>query len=304
MDAVPVGEGFITPWSNRLVDGKHVWGGAAYRADGTLVRESQRQPGIFPSLAGNPETVKPKNIQNRLHGRWLYGGIWFEHFGHFMLETLTRLPIRDLQLEGIVFHAHRQGEVHDFHRDLMRRLGITVPVITVKAGFLIEDLVSSVQQVVLGESASPHAASVWQAVADPPRRPRRRLFYSRSALETAKRDASNDAMLDEEMAARGYDVVHPEALSMNDQLHLLAETDVLVGASGSALHGSVFMRPQSRVVEIGDTRSRNEPWSTQRVIDEAVGRTTQYVDYHHVGMKRDRVRDIAATMAEFDALDL
>jgi hypothetical protein len=39
-----------------------------------------------------------------LEGTWLYGGTWFNHFGHFLTETITTLWPTG-QFSGLLFHS-------------------------------------------------------------------------------------------------------------------------------------------------------------------------------------------------------
>ena len=50
----------------------------------------------------------------------------------------------------------------------------------------------------------------------------------------------------------GVRSLEPGAMSPEAQIREIAQADVLLGFSGSALHNSVFMHPGSHVIEIGD----------------------------------------------------
>jgi capsular polysaccharide biosynthesis protein len=88
-----------------------------------------------------------------------------------------------------------------------------------------------------------------------------------------------DAELDEVFAAAGYDVVAPETLPLDDQLELVATAGELAGLTGSALHLAAFAPGTTRVLEIGDERTRDAGHPTQLALDAARGRERAFVPH-------------------------
>ena len=66
-------------------------------------------------------------------------------------------------------------------------------------------------------------------------------------------------------------------LTIDDQLRLVADAEVVAGPSGSALHLSAFARASARVLEIGDSRSPGRPVAMQVLIDAACGHEQAFV---------------------------
>jgi hypothetical protein len=61
----------------------------------------------------------------------------------------------------------------------------------------------------------------------------------------------------------GYEKVHPELLSFEEQVDLVASTIDLFGERGSALNWSLFMPPDSQTVMVNSkTSSRENPHSS------------------------------------------
>ena len=81
--------------------------------------------------------------------------------------------------------------------------------------------------------------------------PHRRICLSRrhvesktlSAMRFFKERAAFEAMAE----ARGYEIVCPETLSLDEQIRLMAETKVQIGEHGSAQHASLFSAPGTMV---------------------------------------------------------
>lgn len=79
----------------------------------------------------------------------------------------------------------------------------------------------------------------------------RRVYLSRRGQ--SMRVMVGEAALERALAARGFTIVRPEALSAGEQIALMRDAEVVVGASGAALANAVFLPRGARVVEIQPT---------------------------------------------------
>ncbi len=82
------------------------------------------------------------------------------------------------------------------------------------------------------------------------------IFLSRRFLKRRLRRLSNDAGVERRMARRGVAVVHPQHMSLVDQINAAAGAELIAGVDGSALHLGVFMRPGSRMLVLQTKRRR------------------------------------------------
>jgi hypothetical protein len=82
------------------------------------------------------------------------------------------------------------------------------------------------------------------------------IYLSRRQLKRRLRRLSNDAAVERRLARRGFAVVHPQHMSLVEQINAAAGADVVAGVDGSALHLSVFMRPRSRMLVLQTKRRR------------------------------------------------
>ncbi len=310
---VEVGDALVTRFARgplRMAGPPDLWTtGAVHDADGRLVAESQR-PWLGDDqapVAADPEVVRVPPRARRLEGRWQYAGHWTNHFGHFLLETLSNLwpDPEGVPLDGLVAHRSVYGkvpprpgdlpdtataELSSWHAELLGLAGYgDLPVEVVRAQPLrVGHLRVPSRSLVLKSWARPEAAALWRRMSsrvEPGGAPRvflsRRLFHAESTREltVARKDAAWDEQLEERFGAAGFAVVHPETLSIPEQLSVVRGAEVLAGSSGSALHLSAFAEPGTRVLEIGDKRAADEPLPTQRMIDAACGHTSAFVGY-------------------------
>lgn len=253
--------------------------GAVYDG-GKLVHASQRTGGKGGDLVSvaDPESISGVAGFNRLTGRWLYGGNWMSQFGHFITESLTTLWPR-LNVDGIICHPFIFGtSIHPWQMTLVRRLGFSGPVLLARQGCVVDELVVPQRPFTLNESTAPESVNVWNRVASPGSH-ENKVFLSRSRLEKDPRHVPGDERLDDIMAANGFQVLHPQEMSVEDQLDSVAGASILAGVSGSALHLSAFAHSHCKVLEFGDARSARSALRNQRVIDDAIGRQSGFIPF-------------------------
>lgn len=308
IELVTLDEALVTPYAAGPLRGEvgpQRWiSGAVHDADGALVRASQRRWHGDPQnpMAADPETVPLPDSARRLAGTWRYAGHWAGHFGHFLVETLPNLwpnPDQVGPLAGTLLHRPARGALlapgrplqeptmTPWQHDLIALAGVDPAGVRIVHGrpLRVQRLVVGSRPVLLKKWAQPEAVALWQRVSDAvgTRGPDRRVYLSRTRFHAAdgtaraRTESTDDARLDATFAEAGFAVVHPETLSIAEQIALVRGADVLAGLSGSALHLSVFARPGSRVLTLGDRRSPLRPTPAQTMLDAALGHVTAFV---------------------------
>lgn len=281
----------------RVVRSPNRWiTGAVHDDKGRLLPISQKLGGLggHQVAMADPARVELERWAPRLRGRWLYGGHWMMHFGHFLTETVTTLWPEDLEpVEGLVFHRYLapHPSVSPWQQRLVDLAGYAdLPIRFVNERQMrVDELVVPSRSIIQHGWGRPGAAAVWRRIAagveaqDPPVAlgtwPSR-VFLTRSSFNAGKRakgrhpprtSPEHDALLDEVFAEAGFEVVAPELLPIDDQVRLIVNSNVLAGLAGSALHLAGFARPGTRVLELGDTRSLRQGVPTQRVVNTLCG---------------------------------
>jgi capsular polysaccharide biosynthesis protein len=252
-------------------------------------------------------------VEESLSGRWLYGGSWMGHFGHFLTETLTTLwPDALDEYDGILFHGFVfANRVQPWQSTMLRLLGTeAAPAVRATgAGALqVESLTVPTRTVYPNLRVMQEAVDVWQRMARsaPASQERARVFLSRTRVHEAARAQGrptpraypDDLAVDREFASAGWSVVHPETLPVEEQVGLAASAAVLAGPAGSALHLSVFARPGTPVIEIGDSRSPHARLPAQSLLDDALGHEQHFVpfDLESPWSVIERVAELASTV--------
>lgn len=267
--------------------------GAVHDRDGRLLVASQKIGGLAGNqlAAADPERVTPARDLEVLPGTWLYGGHWMQHFGHFIIESLSTLWPEGQQVDGIVFHRYlaRKARVEPWQQWLVGLTGyggLPIRVVGNRA-VRVQRLVLPGRAVVANGWVWPEGAALWRRMAAALDRPARgdRVFLSRSRFNAnqaatgvaVRTSPERDRELDETFAAGGFRVAYPEELPLDEQLELTAGAEVIAGMTGSALHLSVFAEPRARVIEVGDSRWSDRPNPMQEALNAACGHEQLFI---------------------------
>ena len=78
--------------------------------------------------------------------------------------------------------------------------------------------------------------------------PSRRIYLSRRGW--SMRVMLNEHELEAELARRGFAIVHPEALTVSEQIEMMRDAEIVIGPSGAALANALWAPPHSRLIEI------------------------------------------------------
>ena len=255
--------------------------GVIYTADGDRIEGSIRGKIGF-GWDENPERLPPEDAAPKrvIHGRSFYAGHWGPVFGHILLETLPRFwP--DLDYSGydhLVFYPKRVETTtiaRKSHTDqLVSAAGPANAdfVMLVDGGARFEQIDIASAPVLMKDAADPRFLDVFDRIGDrilsthvPSGPLPERIYLSRSHLKsTRKRQALNENAVEAMLAAQGFAIVHPQELSIPDQIAILRNADVIAGCDGSALHMSAFARPGTKLLAID---ARTVP--NQFLVDQA-----------------------------------
>ncbi|WP_282048080.1 FkbM family methyltransferase [Sulfitobacter mediterraneus] len=198
---------------------------------------------------GRALTVEPPMPKGDLplrKGRWLWGGLLWMHFGHFLVESSSRLwalPELKGEIDGILYVPKRPrngSEVADFQKVFIDLMGCDVPVVCADKPEQVEQLVIPGQGFGLGtmiegtqnyqDAIQGHFAK--DIAPDGPEK----LYISRSALPSGRGNLLGEKQLETNLAAEGYTIYHPEKHDLKSQIATYKAAHRVIAAEGSALH--------------------------------------------------------------------
>lgn len=212
------------------------------------------------------EPLRPRRVPvegaETLSGRWLWGGLLLNHFGHFLTESTPRLwglSAVDGPLDGILFLHKRNAEVINLHRTFLQLMGHDLPIRVVEKVTQVEELHVPGQGFGLGRISAGTARfrEAFRSVFARDIAPEgpERLYISRSALGPKRGGVIGEMFIEERLASHGYEVFHPQHHPLEVQIARYRAAKEIIALDGSALHLAAFCAiPGQRVAMI---RRRN-----------------------------------------------
>lgn len=255
--------------------GEHRINGALYTAGGALIADSQRGK-ANRAWAPNPPHVDLPTDVDTLAGRTLFVGYHRGVFGHVLLEVLTRLwPDLDVgAYDRVLFYPTRAGRTRarlrlpTYARDLLGALGLDPSTAHVVADrpLRVEQVTVTSPAFRLKEGYGPTVTRPFDRIGESFARRtavRRddlpaRIYLSRSRLADGVRRADNETAVEGLFQRVGFRVVHPQELSIAEQVLMMRGASVVAGCDGSALHLAAFAAPGTRVVAVDSRPVRNQ----------------------------------------------
>jgi capsular polysaccharide biosynthesis protein len=235
------------------------------RADGTFcdISATRLSAGRMTGIPKAPDATAP------LPGRHLFAGVGRHHFGHFLVETITRLWALDHEAapcDGLVV-VPKHGI--DFDAVMRRRFGEFVdllsgglPVHIAESPLKVETLYVPTQG--FGHmnwlTATPRFRQhirqrlTSRITPDGPEK----LYISRTALKDATQAMDKEDMVETMMAKAGYTIFHPQDHSLAGQCARYMAAKQIVGPDGSAFHLAPFVLQKGTRVGLIQRRHRQD----------------------------------------------
>jgi capsular polysaccharide biosynthesis protein len=175
------------------------------------------------------------------------GGL--QNYGHFLLDCMTTLL--SISRQGLTesHPALVPGILKKWHRDLLSRMGeigcqVEVTEQIIQVGDLLYASPMAHYLSYAGDLLKDLRTRMWRGEA----RGGRRIYFSRRG--DTKREMTNEAQLERGLRERGFEIIMPETLSIDEQTDLMAGTSLLVGAVSAGFANCLFMPSGARIVEI------------------------------------------------------
>lgn len=241
----PAENGFVQPAGILDVDGRYCPEGALWRRYRPLTTE--------PAVPESDPVI--------LKGRWLWGGVLWAHFGHFLVESTSRLwalDRLDRPVDGVLFIPKRPklgNSTRSFHRDFVHLISPGLPIKVAARPLRVDQLVVPGQGFGLG-ALSAGTKSFRDAIhhrfakSIKPDGPEK-IYISRSALGLGKGGLLGEERLENLLEADGYDIFHPQKFDIETQIARYKAARHVVAADGSALHLFAMVgRPDQKVAMV------------------------------------------------------
>jgi capsular polysaccharide biosynthesis protein len=90
------------------------------------------------------------------------------------------------------------------------------------------------------------------------------------------RPVVNEQEVEDLFRSHGFTVIHPGALSYEEQVSIYSQADILAGFSGSAMHNTVFMKEGARAIHLESVYNVRAP---QRLCDRLSRIRTDVIEF-------------------------
>ena len=175
-----------------------------------------------------------------LDGRYLFGGMFYGHFGHFITESTSRLWAANSNYDGIVFTPKHASLTHfkKNHRQLFQLFGIDCPVLILGQPTGIRQVTVPGQGFGLGNIATGTTEFrnfLRNTLGRIPANGPEKIYISRTRY-AASGGLLGEAVLEENLRRSGYVAVFPEKMSWPEQLALYRGARKIISLDTSALH--------------------------------------------------------------------
>lgn len=190
----------------------------------------------------------------RLPGSYLFLDCYHRsHFGHFLVDVMSMAwafdKARELGIERLKVLI--TAELAPFMFPLLSAMGIPhEAIVPLRRPIQCERLLVADKCFLTQGYTSPTAVHTWRRIRDALDRGTgpERIYVSRS--RQALRRLRNESAVEAIFAARGFAIVYPEDLPIEQQVTLWANARLVAGSAGSNMFGLAFQRRLERVLQI------------------------------------------------------
>lgn len=202
-------------------------------------------------VTSRPEGELPAKKGRRKKGTWLFGGMAYRHFGHFLCEATGRLWAQDhfdKPIAGVVYlPKQRKGKAEKFLTPILpwaRICGARGEVTAFNDPTLFQQLIVAPQGFGTGEmiAGQPEfrryiSENCGREIAA---EGAEKIYISRSGLFAKRGRYFGEALIEAWLRDEGFEIYHPQAHPIAAQIAQYKAARVILSSDSSALHLAAF----------------------------------------------------------------
>lgn len=112
----------------------------------------------------------------------------------------------------------------------------------------------------------------------------KKIYISRSDLTSNNQTITNRVLLETIAIKHGFKVVHPEKLTLSEQINIFSSAKTLAGEYGSGMHNSIFANEECKILVF---QSDSHPFFNQAGLSGYTGQPTFISFGSSIGKNRD-----------------
>ncbi|MHC4757136.1 MAG: glycosyltransferase family 61 protein [Planctomycetota bacterium] len=233
---------------------------AVYKDDGELIRSSILRRGtkmcrVPPSIIDVKQFKKTDIVDKALFGGIMLG----KHYGHFLIETLSRLwplaipdKVNDF-LDYKILYWSQEKKATPVEKSVIKSGQMLLESLRIKSNVSILDQPVHINKLIIPAQAATLNNEFYSIFRDLLRlagtsvlskhRPSKddneypeKVYLSRTKLPYYRRNNANEKLLESMLKRHGFRIIHPQELSLPDQICMFSKARIIVGSFGSAFH--------------------------------------------------------------------
>lgn len=206
--------------------------------------------------------VALSKIQGRVQGTYpfenaeyrdekvVYCGYLVHHWGHFLIEGVTRLWYfleNDPTIDKYVFFLgeNEKREITGNFREFLELLGIWGKLEIINRPTTYREVIVPELGIHVLQSYAPKQLKVYNTIAehvvtDPSWETPKKIYFSRSQFKKAQQFEFGFDLLDNFFSKNGYTILYPETISLSRLIHYIRHAEVVATLSGTLSHNMLF----------------------------------------------------------------
>lgn len=246
--------------------------------------------GNYVPLSGIPQRVeRTYSFENPEYrdAKVVYCGYLVNHWGHFLIEGVTRLWYfleNDTSIDKYVFFIEEGSDrkITGNFREFLELLKIWDKLEIITKPTTYREVIVPERGIVCRTSYTPKLLNVFDTVADnvvpdPSWETPEKIFYSRSQFAKSMPFESGFECIDNFFEKNGYTILYPEKVPLSRMIHYIRKSKVVASLSGSLPHNMLFAS-QGQNLEIVERLVMNN--DNQTDINRMRELNVTYIDAH------------------------
>lgn len=213
-------------------------------ASGSIIPSSylDRAAGNHLGIAADPACYPP--LRPSPHDEAIFGGVFYDHYGHFLIECLARFWYAaahpDLPVLFLLDPGAPVAELRPWAQEILDLLDLRNPISFVADPIRVPRLHLPDIGYRYAHWFHPDHARFLGRYQGPPQEPDYRLWLSRRGDRNGFH-LVNSEIVERRLTAAGWHVIAPETMTVRAQLDALSRASHIAGEEGSAFHTVVLM---------------------------------------------------------------
>lgn len=217
----------------------------------------------------------------------VYCGYLVDHWGHFLIEGVTRLWYfleNDQSIDKYVFFLDEgeQREIKANYREFLELLGIWDHLEIINKPTTYREVIVPELGLCCRTRYTPKLLNVYDTVAknvvsDPNWERPEKIYYSRSQFKKGMPFESGYDALDDFFRKNGYTILYPEKVPLSRMIDYIRHADVVASLSGSLPHNMLFAN-KGQKLEIVERLVISD--DNQTDVNRMMGFQVTYIDAH------------------------